>query len=248
MNVGCHGAAVLLGPGAYRIARNSIRLLVLAMALASACLAAGCGPTTQAAAHPASGVENPAAWAITPATLAPETARAPAEVPTTPSVATATLTATSDLTNSSAPAPTIAAAPTATRVPTIASSATPGAVSVEPPPSTPSAEIVSAVVERGLQVYQQSYCGLCHQLDAARTAGQFGPTHNHMGTTAALRIRDKTYTGTARTAAEYIRESIVNPQVYIVAGYEQSQYHMPPFAKLSEADLDALVQMLLQQK
>jgi mono/diheme cytochrome c family protein len=227
---------------------DSIRRLILAVVLASACLTAGCGPTTQAAARPASGIESPIVSAITPATLAPETAYVPTEVPTTP-VTMAAPTATPDPTDPPAPATTIAAPPTATRAPTIAPSATPGAVSVEAPPASPGAEVVSpALIERGLQVYQQSYCGLCHQLDAAHTAGQFGPTHNHMGTTAALRIRDATYTGTARTAAEYIRESIVSPQAYIVAGYEHSQYHMPAFAKLSEADLNALVQMLLQQK
>jgi mono/diheme cytochrome c family protein len=159
------------------------------------------------------------------------------------------MTATLGLANSPSPATAIAASPTATHASTIASSATPGAALIEPLPATPGAEVVSpASVERGLQVYQQSYCGLCHQLDVAHTAGQFGPTHNHMGTTAELRIRDTTYTGTAKTATEYIRESIVSPQVYIVPGYENSQYHMPAFAKLSEADLDALVQMLVQQK
>jgi mono/diheme cytochrome c family protein len=216
-------------------------LLFLVVPLFVASLTAGCGPTIEAAARPASDVESPAA----PATLAPETAQTPTEVPSMASVATATLTATPGPTNPPSPAPTIAVAPTAARAPTIASSPTP----TGPLAATAGAEVVSpALIERGLQVYQQSYCGLCHQLDAAHTAGQFGPTHNHMGTTAALRIQDATYTGMARTAAEYIRESIVSPQAHIVAGYEHSQYHMPAFAKLSEADLNALVQMLLQQK
>jgi mono/diheme cytochrome c family protein len=225
-----------------------MRRLLLVAPLSLAMLIVGCQPTTEAAARPASGTESPIVSAITPATLAPETAHAPTEVPTTP-IATATPTATPVPIDPPAPATTIAAPPTATRVPTIASSATPGAVSVEARPASPGTEGVSpALIERGLQVYQQSYCGLCHQLDAAHTAGKFGPTHNHMGATAASRIQDASYTGAARTAAEYIRESIVSPQVYIVAGYENSQYHMPAFANLSEADLNALVQMLLQQK
>jgi hypothetical protein len=50
------------------------------------------------------------------------------------------------------------------------------------------------------------------------------------------------------TATEYIRESILNPSIYLVEGYEQSRHHMPAFTHLSEADVEALVQMLLQQK
>jgi hypothetical protein len=34
----------------------------------------------------------------------------------------------------------------------------------------------------------------------------------------------------------------------VVAGYENTQHQMPAYVHLSEADIDALVQMLLQQK
>jgi mono/diheme cytochrome c family protein len=102
--------------------------------------------------------------------------------------------------------------------------------------------------ERGLEVYQQQYCGICHRLDAAGTAGLFGPTHNGMAVIAEQRIHAPGYTGTARTAAEYLRESIVNPQAYVVEGYQQTRHHMPIYTHLSETDVDALVQMLLEQK
>jgi mono/diheme cytochrome c family protein len=101
---------------------------------------------------------------------------------------------------------------------------------------------------QGLKVYQQLYCGICHRLDAAGTAGMFGPPHNGMAVTAEQRIRDPQYTGTAKTAAEYIRESIVSPATYIVEGYQQTRHHMPAYNQLSQTDLEALVQMLLQQK
>jgi mono/diheme cytochrome c family protein len=105
-----------------------------------------------------------------------------------------------------------------------------------------------AQVERGFEIYKQQYCGLCHQLDAAGTAGQFGPSHNGIGTRAEQRIHEARYKGTATTAVAYLHESIVNPKVYVVAGYENTQHQMPAYVHLSETDVDALVQMLLQQK
>jgi cytochrome c2 len=105
-----------------------------------------------------------------------------------------------------------------------------------------------AQVERGFEIYKQQYCGLCHQLDAAGTAGQFGPSHNGIGTRAEQRIHEAQYNGAATTAAAYLHESIVSPKVYVVAGYENTQHQMPAYVHLSEIDVDALVQMLLQQK
>jgi cytochrome c2 len=105
-----------------------------------------------------------------------------------------------------------------------------------------------AQVERGFEIYKQQYCGLCHQLYAAGTAGQFGPSHNGIGTRAEQRIHEAQYNGAATTAAAYLHESIVSPKVYVVAGYESTQHQMPAYVHLSEADVDALVQMLLQQK
>jgi mono/diheme cytochrome c family protein len=103
-------------------------------------------------------------------------------------------------------------------------------------------------VQHGLQVYKQLYCGLCHKLDAAGTAGTFGPPHNGMGIIATERLQEPQYTGQASTAAEYIHESIVDPKAFIVPDYRQTQHQMPVYNFLSEADVDALVQMLLQQK
>jgi nitric oxide reductase subunit C len=103
-------------------------------------------------------------------------------------------------------------------------------------------------VARGLEVCRREYCGTCHTLDAADTAGLFGPTHNGIGSTAERRIREPGYMGTATTVEAYIRESIVSPGVYVVEGYGLSRYRMPAYSHLDQEDLNALVQMLLQQK
>lgn len=100
----------------------------------------------------------------------------------------------------------------------------------------------------GLETYRDRYCGVCHTLDAAGTKGMFGPTHNGIGSTAAARVTDPSYTGNASTAEEYIRESIVDPTAYVVPGFELSRYRMGAYTMLSEAELDALVQFLLEQR
>lgn len=100
----------------------------------------------------------------------------------------------------------------------------------------------------GLEVYRRLYCGICHELTVADTGGLFGPTHNDVALTAELRIQDPEYTGAAATAAEYLRESIVSPTVYLVEGYEHASQPMPAYNSLSETDLNALVQLLLNQR
>ncbi len=100
------------------------------------------------------------------------------------------------------------------------------------------------LVTIGIQIYQEQGCIGCHQLDAANANGQTGPTHNGMGAITEERMSDGTYTGEATTAEEYMHESIVNPGAFLVEGYQNI---MPAYSQLSEDQLNALVQMLLQQ-
>lgn len=102
--------------------------------------------------------------------------------------------------------------------------------------------------ERGVQVYLNSYCGTCHQLDAAGTWGNFGPSHNGAATLAAARLQDPNYAGDATTTEEYLHESIVNPLVYFTPTYAGSAHRMPAYTNLTEDELDALVYVLLQEE
>jgi mono/diheme cytochrome c family protein len=104
-----------------------------------------------------------------------------------------------------------------------------------------------ALRETGLAAYRAQYCGICHTLDAAETRGTFGPPHNGMGEIAAARLLEENYSGSATTAAEYIHESIVEPQVYIAPGYATTSHRMPTYAHLDSATVDALVAFLLAQ-
>jgi mono/diheme cytochrome c family protein len=104
-----------------------------------------------------------------------------------------------------------------------------------------------ATLAAGLAVYRAQYCGVCHTLSAAETRGTFGPPHDGLGATAAARLTDPTSHGKATTAAEYIHESIVDPQAFSVPGYATTSHRMPSYAHLDAATLDALVAFLLAQ-
>lgn len=131
--------------------------------------------------------------------------------------------------------------------------ATPTVVAEEagtPAPATTEADepvADDAVSAAGLAVYRQLYCGVCHMLDAAETHGTFGPTHNGMGAIAAARIIAPDYTGAATTAAGYIEESLLQPEVYVVPDYAMTSHQMPVYAHLTAEQLTALVAFLAAQ-
>jgi mono/diheme cytochrome c family protein len=134
------------------------------------------------------------------------------------------------------PTPPIAApAPTTTPATTSTPTST-----AQPTPS-------EAEIAQGIQIYKAAYCGACHALDAADTGGIFGPTHNDMAATAAARIMHEDYTGAATMPGEYLRESILNPGVYIVDGYAATRHPMPAYTYLPAEEIEALVYLLLQQ-
>jgi cytochrome c2 len=72
-------------------------------------------------------------------------------------------------------------------------------------PTSDAAELEPEEMERGIAVYQENGCIACHTLDAAGGTGEVGPTHEGLGATAAERIADPAYSGSATTAEEYIR-------------------------------------------
>lgn len=99
----------------------------------------------------------------------------------------------------------------------------------------------------GRTLYRQYYCGICHQSTGAGTRGTFGPSHDGLGATAAQRLQEPTYQGDATTAAEYLHESLVDPQRFVVPGYELTPHRMPSYSFLPPEELTILVTWLSQQ-
>ena len=99
----------------------------------------------------------------------------------------------------------------------------------------------------GRESYLRNYCGSCHASTAANTRGTFGPAHEDMQNMASQRIILDSYTGSATTAEEYLRESLLDPRIYYTSGYEATNHHMPAFTHLPEEEIDALVYFLMYQ-
>ena len=90
-------------------------------------------------------------------------------------------------------------------------------------------------------------CTLCHN------AMGRAPMLDKIGTVAAENIKNPKYTGTAKTVEEYIKESLVKPSAFVVAGFgkagtNDTESPMPDVTGggigLSEAELAAVIAYL----
>ncbi len=90
-----------------------------------------------------------------------------------------------------------------------------GKVALGPRP-TPAVAAAANPADRGKLVYTANGCGGCHTVEGV-SSGSVGPNLSHIATVAADRLKDPNYKGQAKDVAGYIQESIVQPNVYIVA-------------------------------
>jgi cytochrome c2 len=101
-----------------------------------------------------------------------------------------------------------------------------------------------ASIEQGKQLFEQKHIGkslgciTCHSLKAGENT--LGPHLSGIATRAAVMQP-------GQTAKDYIYESIVNPDGYIVEGYEPGIMHATYINDLSEQEIQALVAFLLTQ-
>jgi cytochrome c551/c552 len=107
---------------------------------------------------------------------------------------------------------------------------------------------------RGAPLFARLACASCHDVDHPWPGGEVCPNLGNIATEAGRIVRRADYHGHATDAAGYIRESIVDPNAYVVPGaaYRQAdgQSVMPKdFSRtLSAADLDDLVAFLLTRR
>jgi mono/diheme cytochrome c family protein len=89
-------------------------------------------------------------------------------------------------------------------------------------------------------VFLAKGCAGCHSAPGIAATVRVGPDLNQLRTVAASRKP-----GT--DAEAYVRESVVEPQAFVVAGYAQGGPGNPPMPTLpvSQSDLDALAAFLL---
>ena len=131
----------------------------------------------------------------------------------------------------------------AAAIPTLAPPAdTPATAVVDTPTQAPESAPQSSGLD-GQAIFESGSCAGCHTIEGL-TAGPLGPDLTHIGTDAANRKP-------GMSAAEYITESIRDPEAFVATGVERA---MPGImvaaltASLSDDEVDALVEFLLTQK
>jgi len=89
-----------------------------------------------------------------------------------------------------------------------------------------------------------STCAACHTIAGTAAQGTFGPDLSHIGSVAAERTAARDYAGTAASPIDYIRESILDPNVYVVPG---ATYGQPGASTMTAATGGALAPRELNQ-
>lgn len=111
-----------------------------------------------------------------------------------------------------------------------ASPATPTAIPPTPKPTEtpipPTAAPVAApplsadeqlAYDQGKTIYVRTGCTACHSIDGVGTQGQVGSNLTHVYQYALEALKDPQYKGAAKTPAQFLRESVVDPNVYVPA-------------------------------
>ncbi|MBL8096540.1 MAG: c-type cytochrome [Anaerolineales bacterium] len=88
-------------------------------------------------------------------------------------------------------------------------------------------------------------CATCHSLDGSALVG---PSQQGVVARAEAAIASAEYKGTAKTVEEYLRESIVSPDVFVEQGFTAGVMYQNFGKELSEQEIKDLVAFLLTQK
>ncbi|RJP52528.1 MAG: nitrite reductase [Anaerolineaceae bacterium] len=111
-------------------------------------------------------------------------------------------------------------------------------------------EVASYTPEDVAAAFQKGGCGACHAIAGIPAAvGVIGPDLSKISEVGAARIADAAYGGSAKTAADYIRESILKPDIFVVADCPSSpcQKGLMPASlmdTLSTEELNVIVRYL----
>jgi len=120
------------------------------------------------------------------------------------------------------------------------------AVAVEP------TKVPADIIEKGKGVYNQYGCQACHAIQGF-AEGAVGPALTNLYVNAQKTIASSEYkssAGKATTVEEYIRESILNPNAFVVAQCPTGPCPQGVMVQnfkdqISESDLEALVGYLM---
>jgi cytochrome c oxidase subunit II len=89
----------------------------------------------------------------------------------------------------------------------------------------------------GAQVFASAGCGGCHTFEPAGSSGQIGPALDDIASAAQ---------SAGKPPAEFVRESIVDPNAYLAPGYAAGVMPDSFGESLSSAEIDALVSYIAE--
>lgn len=151
------------------------------------------------------------------------------------------------------PAPSLTAVSTPAANPSAPTAASGGAAT--PPASvTTSSASTRGDAANGAKLFAQLPCSSCHDVTKPFPGGVVGPNLGNIATEAERIVKSPDYLGKAQDAAGYVRESIVDPNAYIVPGdvfhTEDGQSVMPKDfgTSLTPPQIDDLIAYLLTLK
>lgn len=106
-------------------------------------------------------------------------------------------------------------------------------------------EGVGAGEDAGAELMVNNGCGGCHIVQGVDgMVGVVGPELSALGSVALERLEDSAYGGAATSAEEYIQESILKPEIYVVPDYLAGVMPATFGDTLSPEDLQAIVEYL----
>ncbi|HJQ94356.1 MAG TPA: cytochrome c [Acidimicrobiia bacterium] len=106
--------------------------------------------------------------------------------------------------------------------------------------SNPRSSVVAAQ-SPGEVLFLTKGCTGCHSIRGLATSGQIGPDLTLVGDIARDRVE-------GLSAEEYIAQSLATPQAFIVPGFGASTAGAMPDLNLTEGEIVALVDFLLEER
>jgi hypothetical protein len=97
------------------------------------------------------------------------------------------------------------------------------------------------------EIFTRAGCAVCHTVPGIPGAdGRVGPPLL-LGTTGPVRLADPSYRGHAQTVHDYVIESVIEPEVFVVPGYPTGTMPIWYGAKLSALALEKIASYLERQ-
>ncbi|MBI3943291.1 MAG: c-type cytochrome [Chloroflexi bacterium] len=109
-------------------------------------------------------------------------------------------------------------------------------------PAKPEPEKAASPEDLGKQVFQRAACVACHAI--GNTGGAVGPNLTKVYEDAQKYIADPNYKGQAKAPEDYIRESIMTPNTFVVPGFQPNIMPQNFGQTLKQNEIDGLVAYL----